>query len=101
MAHKRRAKVKKRQLPDPYDVLEGSAETRVEDIFDLIHEVNPTRRKLPPKEAARRYVFRGLETEDFLRQADPSDPQDSPRRACGRPLGKWARVAATTRRHGC
>lgn len=55
MAHKRRSKVRKRQLPDPTQVLEGIVEARVEDLFDLIHEVNPTRRRLPAAETARRY----------------------------------------------
>ncbi len=58
MARKRRAKIRKRQLPDPDDLLEGRIQARVEDVFDLIHEINPTRHKLPAAETARRYQLK-------------------------------------------
>ena len=58
MAHKRGAKRTRRQLPDALDVLEGRIEIRPEDLFDLIHEVNPTRRRLAAEESARRYQLK-------------------------------------------
>ncbi len=57
MAKRRKAKVRKPPL-DPADVLAGRVEVEAEDLFDLIHEVNPTGRKLPRKVEIRRYALK-------------------------------------------
>ena len=42
MGRRRHSKRKKHRPPDPVDVLEGRVEVRLEQLFDLIHRVNPT-----------------------------------------------------------
>ncbi len=49
---------KTRPLHDPEDVLAGRAEVGVEDLFELIHAVNPTRRRLPKEERSERYALK-------------------------------------------
>ncbi len=55
MARKRKARTKT-PLPDADDVLAGRADAGLEQLFELIHQVNPTSRRLPEKEQARRYA---------------------------------------------
>ncbi len=47
------------------DVLEGRVEVRADELFDLIHPVNPTGHELPAAEATRRYALKAR-----LRPAD-------------------------------
>ncbi len=56
MARRKRTQGKKRRRPDPEAVLAGREEVRPEELFDLIHRVNPTGRELDPGEEARRYA---------------------------------------------
>ena len=58
MSRRRKTKAKQQQPLDPEEVLEGRVEYRPEELFDLIHQVNPTRRKLPRKEEHRRYALK-------------------------------------------
>ncbi len=58
MSRRRKSKAKKKPQLEPEDILEGRAEPRVEDLFDLIHRVNPTLRHLPKKEETRRYALK-------------------------------------------
>ncbi len=57
MARSRKHRAKKR-LPDPEEVLDGRVEIKVEVLFDLIHQVNPTGRRLPGKERAALYALK-------------------------------------------
>ncbi|MEE8523238.1 MAG: hypothetical protein V3T72_04845 [Thermoanaerobaculia bacterium] len=54
MGKRRKPKVKS-PLPDVADVLEGRVDARPEDLFDLIHQVNPTLRGFSRVEQERRY----------------------------------------------
>ncbi len=56
MGHRRRAKRKKHTLPDPAAVLEGRSDIGAQQLFELIHRVNPTGRELPAQDEARRYA---------------------------------------------
>ena len=58
MGRRRRSKSKKHRPPDPVAVLEGRIEVRPEELFDLIHHVNPTGRELPRGEKTRRYALK-------------------------------------------
>ena len=58
MGRRRRFKGKKHHPPDPVDVLQGRIEIGVAELFDLIHRVNPTGRKLPAAEETRRYALK-------------------------------------------
>ncbi len=58
MRHRRTSKVKKKQLPDPIDVLEGRVTARPEDLFDLVHQVNPTLKGFSRVEQDRRYQLK-------------------------------------------
>lgn len=46
------------RLPDPQDVVSGKARVRIEQLFALIHEVNPTDKGLPAREKAARYALK-------------------------------------------
>ncbi len=59
MGRRRRSKRKPHKPPDPVDVLEGRVEIRAEELFDLIHRINPTGRELPRAEETRRYELKG------------------------------------------
>ncbi|MCP3962846.1 MAG: hypothetical protein GY719_33830 [bacterium] len=53
---RRRSRGKKDRSLDPVAVLERRIEVRPEELFDLIHRVNPTGRELSRREEARRYA---------------------------------------------
>jgi len=46
------------RLPDPQDVVSGKTRVRIEQLFALIHEVNPTDKGLPAREKAARYALK-------------------------------------------
>jgi tetratricopeptide (TPR) repeat protein len=52
---KRRKSKSRRELPDVDEVLEGRVDPRPEDLFDLVHQVNPTLRGFSRAEQERRY----------------------------------------------
>ena len=56
--HKSKAGKGKKERLEPEDVLGGHVAFKPEDLFDLIHRVNPTRKGLHPKEEARRYALK-------------------------------------------
>ncbi len=65
MSRRRKTKAKKDRLLEPAEVLDGSVEYRIEELFDLIHRVNPTRDRVNPsrqwiskKELVRRYTLK-------------------------------------------
>ncbi len=58
MGRRRRAKGTKHRLPEPADVLEGKVEIGAQELFDLIHRVNPTGRQLPGAEERRSYALK-------------------------------------------
>ncbi len=55
MSRRRKSKARKQWPPEPEDILDGRVEPRFEDLFDLIHRVNPTGERLSKKEETRRY----------------------------------------------
>ncbi len=63
-----RTKRPQRQLPEPLAVLEGRITVRVEDLFDLIHAINPTQRQLAAKEKTRRYRLKSRLQSLLIRQ---------------------------------
>ena len=46
------------RLPDPQDIVSGKVRVRIEQLFALIHEVNPTDKGLPARERATRYALK-------------------------------------------
>ncbi len=58
MSRRRKSKARKQPELEPEDILEGRVEARFEDLFDLIHRVNPTLKKMPKKEQTRRYAIK-------------------------------------------
>ncbi len=65
MSRRRKSKAKKERLLEPEEVLDGRVEVRVEDLFDLIHRVNPTRKwilrkghRISRQEQTRRYALK-------------------------------------------
>lgn len=47
-----------RPLPNAQDVLAGRADASVDELFELVHAVNPTRRRLPKEERSERYALK-------------------------------------------
>lgn len=45
-------------LPDPHAVVAGKVRAKIEQLFALVHEVNPTDRMLPPRDRAARYALK-------------------------------------------
>ncbi len=58
MSRRRKTKAKKERQLEPEEVLDGSAEYKVEDLFDLIHRVNPTRQRISKQQQIRRYALK-------------------------------------------
>lgn len=60
-----------RGLPDPEEVAAGRVRATVEDLFALVHAVNPTDRGLPARERERRYALKArLQSRLVLDHAD-------------------------------
>ncbi|MFQ5506268.1 MAG: hypothetical protein ACE5F1_15980, partial [Planctomycetota bacterium] len=49
---------RRRRLPDPQDLLHDRRPARLEDLFELIHEVNPTGRELSGRKLAEAYALK-------------------------------------------